>query len=154
MPTYPERYLSDPRITGLSNDAELILRRFVDALWLTENGHIKFENHAFLHRIVGRGLKIGAFKKCFNELMGSGLIEMDNDGLLSSWHYNDHRKLKRTSAKRAEAGRKGGARPKKRPDPPPAKKPANYEPGAYNPGRRSGPPPDDMFARIKKMNSE
>lgn len=150
-------YLNFAKTAGLTKDAELITRRLLDILWISDSGRFANDPDA-IFRAIGRGYTRSTFKKHWNAIIvDADLFDISESG---RWIYCDaiiavKDKVNGLSKKRSTAGRKGG-RPKQKPAPAPVPNTPD-EKGTISgdPGRRSGAvSKGGFFDEIKRQNSE
>lgn len=150
-------YLNFAKTAGLTKDAELITRRLIDILWISDSDRFSNDPDA-IFRAIGRGYTRSAFKKHWNDIIvDADLFDISESG---RWIYCSaiiavKDKINGLSKKRSTAGRKGG-RPKLKPAPAPVPNTPD-EKGTISgdPARRSGAvSKGGFFDEIKRMNSD
>lgn len=152
-------YLNFAKTAGLTKDAELITRRLLDILWISDSGRFANDPDA-IFRAIGRGYNRGSFKRHWHDIIsGAELFDISESG---RWIYCGaiiavKDRMNGLSKKRSTAGRKGG-RPKQKPKPAPVPVPNTPdEKGTISgdPGQRSGAvSKGGFFDEIKRMNSD
>lgn len=152
-------YLNFAKTAGLTKDAELITRRLLDILWVSDSSRFANDPDA-IFRAIGRGYTRGSFKKHWHAIIvNAELFDISESG---RWIYCSaiiavKDKMNGLSKKRSTAGRKGG-RPKQKPAHATAPVPNTPdEKGSISgdPGLRSGAVSrGGFFDEIKRQNSE
>ena len=152
-------YLNFAKTAGLTKDAELITRRLLDILWISDSGRFANDTDA-IFRAIGRGYTRSAFEKHWNAIMvDADLFDISESG---RWIYCGaiiavKDKISGLSKKRSTAGRKGG-RPKQKQKPAYAPVPNSIdEKGSirFDPGQRSiSETKGGFFDEIRRQNRE
>lgn len=152
-------YLNFAKTAGLTKDAELITRRLLDILWISDSGRFANDPDA-IFRAIGRGYNRGSFKKHWHAIIvDADLFDISESG---RWIYCGaiiavKDKVNGLSKKRSIAGRKGG-RPKQKQKPAHAPVPNTPdERGSISgdPGQRSrSENKGGFFDEIRRMNSD
>lgn len=147
--------LLNPAMTaGLDKNAEILVRRMLDLLWISETGTFpNDEEKIFL--AVGKGFTRNKFEKARDEAFPIFYVTDDYDYIYCDEIFELKRHAERISKKRSTSGRKGG-RPKQKPAPAPVPNSMD-EKGTISgdPARRSGAvSKGGFFDEIKRMNSD
>lgn len=161
-------YLNFAKTAGLTKDAELITRRLLDILWVSDTGRFANEPDA-IFRAVGKGYSQAKFKNHWTDIMVKAeLFKVSENG---GWIYCDailaiKDKMNALSDKRSKAGRKGGAKNAKKAQKPsersssrraaPSMPNSMDENGTigFDPGQRSiSENKESFFAAIKRENT-
>lgn len=144
----------------IDKDAELLIRRFLDFLWISKDGYFP-NNNRDIYRAIGKGFGFTRFRVLWelnkNENPVKVLFDISEDGELIYCQamIDIKERYAVISKKRSTAGRKGG-RPKQKPAPAPVPNTPD-EKGTISgdPGRRSGAvSKGGFFDEIKRMNSD
>lgn len=150
-------YLNFAKTAGLTKDAELITRRLLDILWVSDSGRFANDPDA-IFRAIGRGYNRSAFKKHWHAIIvDADLFDISESG---RWIYCERiiavkDKINGLSKKRSTAGRKGGRPKQKLAHAPVPNTPDEKGSISGDPARRSGAvSKGGFFDEIKRMNSD